>query len=637
MPGLGRKRSLQRSLRYDHAIDWFICMSCSAFVGHDQAKLALVLNAVDPRCGGVLFFGEKGSGKSTLARALRSILPAATPFVELPLNVTEDALLGSIAVEETLRTGKREFQNGIFSRVHGGVLFIDDIHLLAPEIVSLVLEVHGRGENVVEREGLSLRHPASFILAATLCPGEGEVSAHLLDRFGMCAGFDRIEDEGLRIEIIKSACGVAKAGDDSALADAIVRARILLPRVTVRDRLLEYIADLCLQYHVAGHRADLALLAAARAQAALHRKKEVSREDIEHVAPLVLMHRQRELQPMPPPPPENQEPPDESDREEQPPPHTDQEQQEEPPHHNEDNQRDETPPLPRELPPQAEEVFSVGQPFRMKRLFFRKDRLERAAAGRRTRTRAKNRGGRYVKSVFRQSRDIAIDATLRAAAPFQGVRNRTDVVVIDDDDFRYKRKERKMGHLVLFVVDGSGSMGAQKRMVAAKGAIQSLLIDCYQKRDLVSMIVFRKDHAEIVLEPTASVEHAARRLQEIPVGGKTPLGAGLLEAYRLLQRVSRKRSETRFLLVLVTDGRANQTVTAMTPEDEIAHISGLMRERTGIDIMVVDTEEKGRFVTTDRAASIAAQLAADYYTIDDLKAETLAGLVMEKRESSIGQ
>lgn len=279
----------------------------------------------------------------------------------------------------------------------------------------------------------------------------------------------------------------------------------------------------------------------------------------------------------------------------------------------------------------------MGQPFCMKRLFFRKDRLERAASGRRTSTRSRNRGGRYVKSVFRQSRDIAIDATLRAAAPFQKVRNRTDVVVINDDDFRYKRKERKMGHLVLFVVDGSGSMGAQKRMVAAKGAVQSLLIDCYQKRDLVAMIVFRKDHAEVVLEPTASVEHAARRLREIPVGGKTPLGAGLLEAYRLLERVGRKRPETRFLVVVITDGRANQTITDMAPEDEVAHISALLRERTGIDIMVVDTEEKGRFVTTDRAALLAAQLGADYHTIDDLKAETLTELVMEKREITIGQ
>ncbi len=609
-------------------------MSCSSFVGHDEAKRALILNAIDPRCGGVLFVGEKGCGKSTLARALRSLLPAGTPFVVLPLNVTEDALLGTVAIEETLRTGRRTFQKGIFSRAHGGVLFIDDVNLLSPEIVSLVLEVHGRGENIIEREGLSIRHPASFILVATMYPGEGDLSLHLLDRFGMCAGFEQIDEAAARIAVIKSSCGSGSSDDDHALADAIAQARCILPHVSVRERLLEYIADICLTYNVAGHRADISMLAAARAQAALHGKREVSREEIDLVAPLVLMHRRRELRPPPPPPPEKQKAPDEPDRN-QPPPDTNQDQQEEQPQDKDDNQQNDASPLPQEVHPQQEEVFAVGQPFRMKRIFFRKDRLERVASGRRTRTRARNRGGRYVKSVFRKSRDIAIDATLRAAAPFQAVRNRTDVVVIDDDDFRYKRKERKMGHLALFVVDGSGSMGAQKRMVAAKGAIQSLLMDCYQKRDLVSMIVFRKDHAEVVLQPTASVEHAARRLREIPVGGKTPLGAGLLEAFRLLERVGRKRPETRFLVVLITDGRANQAMTGMTPDEEIVRVSALLREQSGVDILVVDTEEKGRFVTTDRAASIAALLDADYYTIDDLKADMLAELVVSKKESSI--
>ncbi len=603
-------------------------MSCSSFIGHDEAKRALFLNAVDPRCGGVLFVGEKGCGKSTLARALRSILPATAPFVELPLNVTEDALLGTIAIDETLRTGKRAFQEGILSRSHGGVLFVDDVNLLSPESVSLVLEVQGRGENIVEREGMTVRHPASFILMATMYPGEGDISSHLLDRFGMCVGFAPLEDAAERIAVMKSADGSAKSAEDRGLMEKIEEARALLPFVTVRERLLEYIADICLTYHVAGHRADLCLYAAARAQAALHGRKEVSREEIDLVAPLVLMHRRRELQPLPPS--EDRADPEEHEPEQAPP----ETQQEQIPQNSDDDRKEDRPPRPQEMPPQNDEIFSVGQPFRMKRLFFRKDRIDRATAGRRTRTRARNRGGRYVKSVFRKSQYIAIDATLRAAAPFQAARSRTDILVIDDEDFRYKRKERKMGHLALFVVDGSGSMGAQKRMIAAKGAVQSLLMDCYQKRDLVSMIVFRKDHAEVVLEPTASVERAARCLREIPVGGKTPLGAGLFEAYRLLERVGRKRPETRFLVVLVTDGRANQTMTGMPPDEEIARIAALLRHRPGVDIIVVDTEEKRRFITTDRAASTAALLEADYYTIDDLKADTLADLVISRKEAA---
>ncbi len=604
-------------------------MRCSSFVGHDEAKLALLLNAVDPRCGGVLFVGEKGCGKSTLARSLRSILPSGTPFVELPLNVTEEALLGTIAIEDTLRTGARVFQQGIFSRAHGGVLFIDDVNLLSPEIVSLILEVQGRGENIVEREGLRMRHPASFILVASMYPEEGDISPHLLDRFGMCAGFERLNDTAERMAVVRAAIHPGQTDSDQELTERIEAAQKILPTVAVRDRFLGYIVDICLSYNVAGHRADLYLLAAARAHAALNGRSDVTREDINTVAPLVLMHRRRELQP--PPPPEQQEEPPPPEHNHELPPDNQQEQQTDPPKNNTDEQKDDQPPKPHELPLQKEEVFTVGQTFRLKRIAFRKDRMERAASGRRTRTRARNRGGRYVKSVLRQNRDIAIDATLRAAAPFQSVRKRTDVVVIDEEDFRYKRKERKMGHLAIFIVDGSGSMGAQKRMVAAKGAVQSLLIDCYQKRDMVAMIVFRKDHAEVVLEPTASVEHAARRLREIPVGGKTPLGAGLLEAYRLLERVGRKRPETRFLILLITDGRANQSVTGMPPDEEIARMAALMSEQSGIDIVVVDTEEKGRFTTMDRAASIAALLSAEYHTIDDLKADPLLNIVLTNK------
>jgi len=601
-------------------------MSCSAFIGHDDAKRALLLNAIDPRCGGVLFVGEKGCGKSTLARSLPSILLAGTPFIELPLNVTEDALLGTIAIEDTLKTGERVFQKGIFARAHSGVLFIDDVNLLSTEIVSLVLEVQSRGENIVEREGLAIRHPASFILVASMYPGEGELSPHLLDRFGLCVGFERLENSEQRISVMRFALGDVSPMTDKKLYEQTEQARSLLRHVSIRDRLLEYIADICLMYHVSGHRADLYLLAAARAQAALHGSREVAREDIDSVAPLVLMHRRRELQP-PPPPQEQDEEREQPDQQHEPPRDTKREQK--PP--DQDKDQKELPPKPRELSPQKEEIFAVGKTFKIKRLVFRKDRIERSATGRRTRTRTKNRGGRYVKSVLRASRDIAIDATLRAAAPFQRVRNRQDVVVIDDEDFRYKRKERKMGHVAIFVVDGSGSMGAQKRMIAAKGAIQSILMDCYQKRDMVSMIVFRKDKAEVVLQPTASVEHAAHKLCEIPVGGKTPLGAGLLEAYRLIERVGRKRAETRFLMVLITDGRANQSMSSMAPDEEITRIAGLLRERAGIDVVVVDTEEKGRFTTTDRATSVAALLNADYYTVDDLKSEYLHDLVQMKK------
>ena len=185
-------------------------------------------------------------------------------------------------------------------------------------------------------------------------------------------------------------------------------------------------------------------------------------------------------------------------------------------------------------------MFDTGEAFQTKRFFFRKDRLKRMSSGRRTKTRSKDKGGRYVRSILNGEDDVAIDATIRAAAPYQNIRTGDDMLVIHNRDLRYKQREKKTGHLVIFAVDGSGSMGAQSRMTETKGAIQSLLMDCYQKRDKVAMLVFRKDKAEIVLPPTSSVEHASRRLKEIPTGGKTPLGSGLMEAYALIKRYRKK-------------------------------------------------------------------------------------------------
>ncbi|MGB9627842.1 MAG: vWA domain-containing protein, partial [Thermodesulfobacteriota bacterium] len=253
-------------------------------------------------------------------------------------------------------------------------------------------------------------------------------------------------------------------------------------------------------------------------------------------------------------------------------------------------------------------------------------------SGRRTKTRVKDRGGRYVKSLFKGRDDIAIDATIRASAPYQKMRGRKDMLLIQEEDLRYKQRERKMGHLVIFVVDGSGSMAAKRRMIETKGAILSLLMDCYQKRDRFSMIVFRSKKAEIVLPPTKSLEFTLKRLKEIPTGGKTPLSAGLLEAYKLIKRVETKSPETRFLIVLITDGRANQAMTETPIMEEIERVIDLLNELHFTDFIVVDTEDKKGFIKTDLALQIAAQLRANYYTVENIKSEFLTELVQIKRK-----
>lgn len=279
-----------------------------------------------------------------------------------------------------------------------------------------------------------------------------------------------------------------------------------------------------------------------------------------------------------------------------------------------------------------EEVFPVGTPFHPRRLLFQRDRVERRSSGRRTNTRFAGKGGRYVKSVlYSKENDIAADATLRAAAPWQVKRGRTGNVMVHDEDLRFKQREKKMGHLVIFVVDCSGSMGAKQRMIETKGAVLSLLIDCYHKRDKVAVIAFRKDRAEVVLPPTASVEFASRKLREIPVGGKTPLPAALLSTYSLMKQVRVKDIRTRIIVVIVSDGRANQSIAGDSVRDEVRKFAGVLAESDNTDFIVVDTEEKSGFMRMDLARSLAGELRAEYFTTEDLKAQYLAGLVSSRK------
>ncbi|MBU1207468.1 MAG: AAA family ATPase [Proteobacteria bacterium] len=628
-------------------------MTFSDFVGHEDAKLALILNAVDFNCGGVLFVGEKGSGKTTLSRLFRNLLPEQAPFVEIPLNITEDVLLGGIDMEETIQSGRKVFQHGILSRAHGGVIYIDDINLLSQELVALIIEVQGRGENIIEREGLTLKHPSRFILIASMNPEEGALSPHLLDRFGMCVLWEGLRETSQRIEIMRRAMQYQESGDgsqksgfrdknhDKELKDRIYASRSFLKDVAVPPEIIDYITQLCIENYISGHRGDIYLTYAARAYAAYCNQGKVREEDVDAVVPLVLIHRKRMLQNM------EQERHDHEQREENQPQEHEKPQEHENTGDPKDNETD------RDMSTESdgtddfsnqqqessskEEVFETGRAFKTRRLIFRKDRVNRSASGRRTKTRSKDKGGRYVKSILQPRKDIAIDATIRAAAPYQKIRGRKETLLIYDEDLRYRQRERKMGHLVVFVVDGSGSMGVQKRMIETKGAIRSLLMECYQKRDKVSMIVFRKDRAKVILPPSSSVELASKRLRNIPVGGKTPLSAGLLEAYNLIRRVALKSPETRFLVVLITDGRANHSISEAPVSEEIEKVSRLLRELKFTDYIVVDTEDKGKFIKTDLALQIASQLGADYHTIEDLRSDYLSEMVqMKKAELFVG-
>ena len=644
----------------------------SAVVGQEELKLSLLLNAVNPRIGGVVIRGEKGTAKSTTVRALGTLLPEKTvavggtgcspAVVTLPLNATEDMVAGGIDFQRAMKEGRRIFQPGLLAKADKGILYIDEVNLLDDHIVDIVLDAAASGENRVEREGISCVHPASFVLVGTMNPEEGELRPQLLDRFGLCVEAAAESDAEKRAELMvrREAFDADSKGfvmqyreENDRIAKKIADARELLPRVVIPSHLRGFISELCRENNVAGHRADLVIEQAAKAHAAYRGLREVSVDDVTAVAGLALVHRRREAVSPPPPEPsqkqeENQKQnncENDEQQEQQQPGQPEQEdgtggrprQEEQERGDSEGNEQDEEimagpdgeQPEDDNVSPVMEQIFDIGKPFTVRKIAYPKDRKMRRGSGRRSRSRVSQKQGRYTKStVKRRNDDIALDATLRAAAPFQRYRDNDKgmAVVLKDEDIREKIREKRLGNLLIFVVDASGSMGAKGRMVASKGAIMSLLIDAYQKRDKIAMVSFRKDGAVVNLPVTSSVELAANMLREMPVGGRTPFSAGISKGYELAHNYLMKAPEAQPIVVLVTDGKANKALGSGKPLEEAFEISGKISREERIRFLVVDTEEPG-LVNFGLAAKIAGLLNAEYFKIDDLQADSLLDIV----------
>lgn len=280
-------------------------------------------------------------------------------------------------------------------------------------------------------------------------------------------------------------------------------------------------------------------------------------------------------------------------------------------------------------PHPADRPITIGDQFAPRKLQTPIDKMARKTAGKRSRTRTERKRGRYVRSREMRGKpsDVAFDATFRASAPHQIARNRKDVALaIETQDLRKKVRVRRAANLILFVVDASWSMAAAERMIATKGAIMSLLIDAYQKRDRVGLVVFQKEEARTVLPPTSSVELAQKALKDVPVGGKTPLSAGLLLAHQILVREQVRDPEVMPLMIVVTDGAGNVSLTDLPPQDE-AHRIAAMIHKAGLRSIVINTEHEA----FDRglAAGLAEKLGGNVYTLKQLRAEDLYARVRE--------
>jgi len=628
----------------------------AAIVGQEKVKRGLLLNLVNPRIGGVLLAGEKGTAKSTVVRGVAKL--GDKKVVDLPLNATEDMLVGSVDFEAAIREGQRHFAGGILKRAHGNILYVDEINLLADSMAAAVVCAAAAGENLVEREGISYRHECSFILVGTMNPEEGGLRPQLLDKFGLYVNVDGEKEPDTRVEIMRRRLAYEKdpqgflamyQEETEKLQEKIKKASKLLEEMHVDESVRRIAARFAGQAFCEGNRAELLLIETALAIAALDGRKHVAVADVKEAAEYVLPHRRREA------PPEQAQQQEEQKQNHQEKEHDSQEEgQEEAQNEEQDQKEDEvmqpqmeedsqtedddgdkvdaeyTPePQGNEAEAPQEQLVAGEEIYQIIRLpGDTKDRMARKGAGRRRKTNSGANKGRYagfsVNKTKEQS-DIALDATLRAAAPFQKGREKKEcAVAVRESDFRYKRRENHVGATILFVVDASGSMGAQKRMKETKEAVLSMLMDSYQKRDKVGLIAFRQKQAQVLLGITSSVDLAQKELQILPTGGRTPLADGLYSAWQLFQARKRKDPEMLPLLVLVTDGRANSALWSDDPVEDALKAAQLIAGEK-IPAIVVDTEND--FISFHLAERIAAAMDATYFKVNELKSTQLRTIV----------
>ena len=647
-------------------------MPFTAIYNHERVKAAILVAAVDPSVS-LLVSGRRGTAKSILCRSVRDLMPFdAGTFCEVPLGVSDDALLGTIDLDASIQKGEPVWDPGILARSHRGVCYIDEINLLEDATLSLILATLSSSVVRCEREGLSVQAPCECLAMASYNVAEGELRPSVADRFSMIVSTD--DDEAtFSIPLNRiAATDVAMQWSDSSmrvleeyeseqaeLREHIGISRRLLPNVRIDESQIRRILSVCVACGVQGHRAELFAVQIARASAALQHSIDVDDQDVNVALSLAVLPRAtREPTEdiLNPPPSAQTQGTRQAERE-----RNDQNDEEKDEMQEEEANAGEMEPQTIEADESKLNVKQMMDVYEKAMLssFAEKKQSSGAASGKTKRTSTMSmQRGRYVKPIFPpggniKSGRIAIDATLRAAAPFQLARrkrmqqqqaNKKKLVYITQDDIRLKKLSRRSSALTIFLVDASGSM-ALNRMSVAKAAILRLLQISYTKRDSVSLVEMSGDAAVVLLPPTRSTLLVSRRLAVMPCGGGTPLAHGLKTASRVAlnaHKVRGGKSAGQIRLVVLTDGRPTRSLEWSENPSSRVDSNAPTRQELQEEILtlvlrlddflhflrcrlVIDTDSA--FVSDKFCLSLANRMHAAYYALPRLEESSFADFI----------
>jgi magnesium chelatase subunit D len=630
----------------------------TAIVGQENVKKALILNAINPSIGGVLIKGDKGTGKTTAVRALADLLPPikvvkGCPYncdpddpeflcdscksedfeveekkmrvVELPLGATEDRVIGSINIERALKEGERALEPGILAEANRNILYVDEINLLDDNLVDVLLDAAAYGVNMVEREGISVSHPSNFILVGTMNPAEGELRLQLSDRIGMHISVKSLLDLKDRVNIMdrreKFEQNPQKFREtynapQEEIRERIVHARSILENVKVSMDIMELIARISIDMGVDGHRADIAILKTAKSIAAFQNESEVNYYHVEEAAMLVLGERfhKQSYDPNQVKKKVEQAKQEMEDEKEE----SSEEQSAEGISHQQQGGQEKSTGQEQgkkkgmqlsTLQKDDESVESDEEEVDIKKLLKMKGKKKKRLYGKSVES--KTEKGRYIKSALprKDSKDIAIDATLRAAALHS-----EGNINVQGDDIRHKVRKHGAKASIAVVVDISGSMVSERKANRVKGILDRIVQDSNRYQDKISVIGFKGEDAEVIIPSTKRASSFQSHIDKITVGGTTPLASGMNKGLEILKKEKMKEDYVPFMLIL-TDGMPNVGFEEGPIQDAIKIANKL--QELEIFTIVVNFEQAVRY-GRDLNMELALASGGRYYDVQEI-------------------